>query len=86
MIYQLLFYLYLLFIIQDKKLGDTGNEIDSLKSALSDLEVKIVEKDEKLKNNKILINNSNILFSTVYYGTAEQIGEGPKKLYCVQFI
>ena len=50
-----------------------------MKSALLDLEVEIVEKGKKLKNNKILINNSNILLFTVYYGTVEQIGEGAKK-------
>ncbi|MDD5621783.1 MAG: hypothetical protein PHQ09_01310 [Actinomycetota bacterium] len=75
----ILIILSLLVIIREKNLCDARNEIDSLKSALSDLEVKIVEKDEKLKNNNILINNSNILLSTVYYGTAEQIGEGPGK-------
>ncbi len=71
--------LSLLVIIREKKLSDARNEIDSLKSALSDLEFKIVEKDEKIKDNNVLINNSNTLLSTVYYGTAEQIGEGTGK-------
>jgi len=71
--------LFLLVIINEKKLVDARIEINSLKSTSSDLEVKILEKDEELRDNNILINNSNILLSTVYYGTSEQTGEGHGK-------
>jgi len=69
----------LLLTVWEKKLCDARNEIDSLKSALSDIETRIAEKDEELKSINILINNSNILLSTVYYGTAEPIEGGPEE-------
>lgn len=69
----------LLLTAWGKKLYDARNEIDSLKSALSDIEIRIAEKEEELKRNNILINNSNALLSTVYYGTAKPIEGGPEE-------
>jgi hypothetical protein len=59
------------------KLYDAVIEIDSLKSGLSDMEIRITEKDKELKSYNTLMNNSNILLSTVYYGTAELAEGGP---------
>jgi len=70
---------FLLFTTWEKKLSNARNEIDSLESVLSNLEIIIREKDEELKSNNVLVNNSNILLSTVYYGTAEPVGGGSWK-------
>jgi hypothetical protein len=67
----------LLLSFGGKRLYDAVNEIDTLKSELSDIEIRIEEEDRELKSYNILINNSNTLLSTVYYGTAELIEGGP---------
>lgn len=73
--------LSLLLTFWGKKLYDARNEINSLESALYDMEITVAEKEEELKRNNILINNSNILLSTVYYGTAEPIEVGTDKKF-----
>jgi hypothetical protein len=73
----------LLLSFGGKKLYDVVIEIDSLKSELSNIEIKIAEKDKELKSYNTLINNSNILLSTVYYGTAELTEGGPDGTFTV---
>lgn len=66
----------LFLTVWEKKLNDARREIDSLKSDLADTEIEISKKDDELKSNKTLINNSNKLLSTVYYGTAKPVEGG----------
>lgn len=69
----------LLFTGCKKELDYAKDEINSLESTLSDLEIEIAEKDEELKKINILIDNLNILLSTVYYGSAKPVEEGREK-------
>ncbi len=59
--------------------GRANQEIDSLKTEISELKDDAVKKETGLKQYDILTSNFNGLLSTLYYGTAVPSDEGPNK-------
>ena len=56
-----------------------GPDNQDLESEISRLETEFDVKNQQIKEFGIIIKNFNLLSSTVYYGTAEPVGGGPKK-------
>ena len=71
---------FFIFLVDCKsELTDARNTIDSLEKELSKLKMENILKDEKIKDHNILVNNLNILLSTVYYASAKPKEEGREK-------